>query len=74
MLAFEQQPGDLAEGDPEREAGGRQDRRPVQHAAESLRQLAIGDGVGRGPVVDAPRALVPEDPLEHPEQVVEVNP
>ena len=56
MLAREEQPGHLTEGEPEGEAR----RRPMPHAAERLRQLAIGDGFGRGSVVDALRALVLE--------------
>ena len=74
VLALDEQPGHLTEGEPEGEARRREDRRPMQHAAERPSTARDWRRVWARSVVDALRALVLENPLEHVEQIVEVNP
>ena len=74
MLSLGQQDRHLAECDPEHETGRREDCGPAEHPAEGLREHAVGDRGGRSAVVAAVGGVGVEQPLEHPEQVFDVDP
>src|SRR5207244_1812444 len=64
----------VAEPGLEGELGHRNDRGAPQHASERLRELPVGDRVGRGRVVGAGRLVGVHPPEQQADLVVDVDP